>query len=116
MVEETNQYSGLKGMNLEEHFRRLVPIPMTVGNDMNFLTMGCWVRSTLLQAPGQLSMGGNGIGGGMVIDGHLWTGASGCCSEVSFLPVYKQVQTAAAWSASRGENISEPICTPVGMP
>ena len=65
VVEETNQYIGLKGLNLEEHFRRLVPIPMTVGNDMNFLTMGCWAQKhpdagSLVT----LFMGGNGIGGG----------------------------------------------------
>lgn len=88
VVEETNQYIGLKGLNLEEHFRRLVPIPMTVGNDMNFLTMGCWAQKhpdagSLVT----LFMGGNGIGGGMVINGQLWTGASGYCSEVGFLPV-----------------------------
>lgn len=29
----------------------------------------------------------------MVIDGHLWTGASVYCSEVSFLPVYKQLNS-----------------------
>ena len=92
VVEETGQYQGLKGMNLEEHFRSLAPIPITVGNDMNYLTMGCWRRKhpdsgSLVT----LFMGGNGIGGGMVIDGRLWTGASGYCSEVSFLPIYEQL-------------------------
>lgn len=90
VVEETSQYGSLKGLNLEEHFRHLVPIPFTVGNDMNFLTMGCWAQKhpdtgSLVT----LFMGGNGMGGGMVINGHLWTGASGYCSEVSFLPVYE---------------------------
>jgi len=90
VVEETSQYSGLKGLNLEEHFRHLVPMPMTVGNDMDFLTMGCWAqRHSDADSLVTLFMGGNGIGGGMVVNGRLWTGASGYCSEVSFLPVYE---------------------------
>ena len=107
VVEETNQYIGLKGLNLEEHFRRLVPIPMTVGNDMNFLTMGCWAQKhpdagSLVT----LFMGGNGIGGGMVINGRLWTGASGYCSEVGFLPVYERLNKGSL-GLPPAEHISE---------
>ena len=107
MVEETNQYIGLKGFNLEEHFRHLVPIPMTVGNDMDFLTMGCWAQKhpdagSLVT----LFMGGNGIGGGMVINGRLWTGASGYCSEVGFLPVYERLNKGSL-GLPPAEHISE---------
>ena len=107
VVEETNQYIGLKGFNLEEHFRHLVPIPMTVGNDMDFLTMGCWAQKhpdagSLVT----LFMGGNGIGGGMVINGRLWTGASGYCSEVGFLPVYGRLNKGSL-GLPPAEHISE---------
>ena len=107
VVEETNQYIGLKGFNLEEHFRHLVPIPMTVGNDMDFLTMGCWAQKhpdagSLVT----LFMGGNGIGGGMVINGRLWTGASGYCSEVGFLPVYERLNKGSL-GLPPAEHISE---------
>ena len=104
VVEETNQYIGLKGFNLEEHFRHLVPIPMTVGNDMDFLTMA--QKHPDAGSLVTLFMGGNGIGGGMVINGRLWTGASGYCSEVGFLPVYERLNKGSL-GLPPAEHISE---------
>lgn len=103
VVEETRQYAGLKGMNLESHIRQLTAVPVVVENDMNFLTMGCWSRKQL--SSGSLVtfyLGGNGMGGGMVINGQLWTGATGYCSEVSFLPFYSQY-----WHGAQGVSKAE---------
>lgn len=107
VVEETHQYDSIKGMDLKSHFQNLAQVPVVVENDMNFLTMGCWRRRH--PDAGSLVtffLGGNGMGGGMVIGGRLWTGASGYCSEVSFLPFYEQYVEESCIKLSR-EDVCE---------
>lgn len=104
VVTETTQYKHLLGMNLQAHAEQLTTVPVVVENDMNFLTMGCWSRKHL--SSGSLVtffLGGNGLGGGMVIDGKLWTGASGYCSEVSFLPLCQQYMPGAKGVPEEGD-------------
>lgn len=86
MVEESEAFPCLHGINLIEHFKSVTPVPVVLDNDMNYLTMGCW-NSYRFRANSLITlyMGSCGMGGGMVIDNRLWAGTSGFC-EPAFLP------------------------------
>lgn len=87
VVEESESYLSLKGINALDHFKSITSLPIVFENDMNFLTAGCWTRRQMsVNSLVTLYLNGCGMGGGMIIDGKLWTGASGFCTEPFFLP------------------------------
>lgn len=87
VVDESAGLLYLRGIDIREHFLSVTTLPIVIENDMNFLTAGCWIkRRPSVNSLVTLYFNGCGMGGGMVIDGKLWTGASGYCSEASFLP------------------------------
>lgn len=87
VVEESELFDCLKGMNLTEHLRTVTPVPAVFDNDMNFLTMGCWTAwQDSVNSLVTLFLNNCGMGGGMIIDGKLWTGASGFSTEPCYLP------------------------------
>ena len=87
IVEESTVFDCLKGMNLPEHLKDVTSLPVVFENDMNYLTMGCWTgKQASVNSLITLFLNKCGMGGGMIIDNRLWTGASGFCTEPCFLP------------------------------
>lgn len=86
-VEDPTAFHCLRGICLTEHLRDVTPLPVVFENDMNYLTMGCWTgKQHSVNSLITLFQNKYGIGGGMIIDRKLWTGASGFCTEPVFLP------------------------------
>lgn len=98
IVDETAGFECLRGMDIREHFQALIPIPIMIENDMNFLTAGCWSqRRAQANSLVTLYLGEYGMGGGVIVDGQLWSGASGYTGEAGFLPFldhyWKELET-----------------------
>lgn len=91
VVEEPAAFRCLKGISLTDHLKDVTPLPVVFENDMNYLTMGCWTgRQHPVNSLITLFQNKYGMGGGMMINGKLWTGASGFCTEPLFLPFLEQ--------------------------
>lgn len=102
VVEESDLFGYLKGIDITEHLRSVTPIPVVLENDMNFLTMGCWtVWKGSVNSLVTLFLNNCGMGGGMIIDGKLWTGASGFSTEPCFLPFMDKYWDGLAGDLSR---------------
>jgi len=72
-----------KDMHVAEHLSALIDAPVTVDNDVN---VGTWGEYRKGAAKGhQMVLGvfvGTGIGGGLILDGKLFTGSYGTAGEI----------------------------------
>lgn len=93
---------GWGTFQLEETLSRLLGLPVKAGNDANVAALGeCWqgggqgYRSMILVTLG------TGIGGGIVVDGKILTGAHGAGGEISHMPMRKE-ETEVCGCGKRG--------------
>lgn len=80
-------FPGYSGMKLQQEIEALTQLPCTVENDVNAAGLG---ESWLGAGRGAKSVFcvfvGTGIGGALVLDGHLVHGAAAAAGEIGFLP------------------------------
>ena len=80
-------FPGYTGMKLREEIERLTHLPCTVENDVNAAGLGeSWLGAGKGTKSSYCIFVGTGIGGALVIDGHLIHGASAAAGEIGFLP------------------------------
>ena len=80
-------FPGYTGMKLREEIERLTNLPCTVENDVNAAGLGeSWLGAGKGAKSAFCIFVGTGIGGALVLDGHLIHGASAAAGEIGFLP------------------------------
>ena len=80
-------FPGYSGMKLREKIEALTHLPCTVENDVNAAGLGeSWLGAGKGTKSAFCIFVGTGIGGALVLDGHLIHGASAAAGEVGFLP------------------------------
>jgi predicted NBD/HSP70 family sugar kinase len=83
-----SNFPGYTGMKLREEIERLTHLPCTVENDVNAAGLGeSWLGAGKGAKSAFCIFVGTGIGGALVLDGHLIHGASAAAGEVGFLPL-----------------------------
>lgn len=81
---------GWSVFNLHEALGRLTGLPVKAGNDANVAALGeCWKGGGQGCGSMVLATLGTGIGGGIVIDGKLLSGAHGAGGEIGHIPMDK---------------------------
>ena len=82
-----SNFPGYTGMKLREEIEHLTQLPCTVENDVNAAGLGeSWLGAGKGAKSAFCIFVGTGIGGALVIDGHLIHGASAAAGEIGFLP------------------------------
>ena len=80
-------FPGYTGMKLQDEIERLTHLPCTVENDVNAAGLGeSWLGAGKGAKSSYCIFVGTGIGGALVIDGHLIHGASASAGEIGYLP------------------------------
>jgi glucokinase len=79
---------GWTGINIAESLSERINMPVYVDNDANAMALaetrfGAAIGATSVVC----ATVGTGIGGGIVIDGKVWRGASGSAAEVGHVPI-----------------------------
>jgi glucokinase len=79
---------GWKNMPLKKHLRKYFRCPITVDNDANAAAWGLYKT----QAPKNIRSAivmtlGTGVGGGIILDGKLYSGATGSAGEVGHMNI-----------------------------
>ena len=82
-----SNFPGYTGMKLREEIEHLTQLPCTVENDVNAAGLGeSWLGAGKGAKSAFCIFVGTGIGGALVLDGHLIHGASAAAGEIGFLP------------------------------
>jgi len=80
-------FPGYTGMKLRAEIEALTHLPCTVENDVNAAGLGeSWLGAGKGARSAFCIFVGTGIGGALVLDGHLVHGASAAAGEIGFLP------------------------------
>jgi len=88
------------GRAFEEDDGKQLGVPVAVENDCNSATLGVFEKE--LQSKPRYLVGvfiGTGLGGGIIIDGKLYPGASGTAAEIGHMVI--QVGGPSATAATR---------------
>lgn len=81
-------FPGYSGMKLREELEALTNLPCTVENDVNAAGLGeSWLGAGKGAKSAFCIFVGTGIGGALVLDGHLVHGAAAAAGEIGFLPL-----------------------------
>lgn len=81
-------FPGYSGMKLREEIEALTDLPCTVENDVNAAGLGeSWLGAGKGVKSAFCVFVGTGIGGALVLDGHLVHGASAAAGEIGYLPL-----------------------------
>ncbi len=81
-------FPGYTGMKLQVEIERLTHLPCTVENDVNAAGLGeSWLGAGQGAKSAFCIFVGTGIGGALVLDGHLVHGAAAAAGEIGFLPL-----------------------------
>ncbi len=88
-------YSELWGVNLSAYLNNISGLPCAVEGDMQIVSTGFWSRCIPpKKAVVCIYLGKMGIGGGAVIDGRAWHGASAFAGELHYLPIEHNMEYA----------------------
>lgn len=80
-------FPGYSGMKLQQEIEALTHLPCTVENDVNAAGLGeSWLGAGKGAKSAFCVFVGTGIGGALVLDGHLVHGAAAAAGEIGFLP------------------------------
>ena len=80
-------FPGYSGMKLREEIEALTRLPCAVENDVNAAGLGeSWLGAGKGAKSAFCVFVGTGIGGALVLDGHLVHGAAAAAGEIGFLP------------------------------
>ncbi len=81
-------FPGYTGMKLQQEIEQLTNLPCTVENDVNAAGLGeSWLGAGKGTKSAFCVFVGTGIGGALVLDGHVIHGAAAAAGEIGFLPV-----------------------------
>ncbi|MCR5758227.1 MAG: ROK family protein [Selenomonas sp.] len=81
-------FPGYSGMKLQAAIENLTNLPCTVENDVNAAGLGeSWLGAGKGAKSAFCVFVGTGIGGALILDGHLVHGASAAAGEIGFLPL-----------------------------
>lgn len=95
IIQQSFGYSELWGVNLSTYLHDISGLPCAVEGDMQIVSTGFWARcSPPKKAVVCIYLGKMGIGGGAVIDGHAWHGASAFAGELHYLPIEHNLEYA----------------------
>jgi glucokinase len=79
---------GWKEINLKKELEKILGVPVFVENDCNISTLGVYVSE--LKSKPRSMVGvfvGTGIGGGLIVDGELYSGAGHTAGEVGHMVI-----------------------------
>ena len=80
-------FPGYSGMKLRAEIEKLTHLPCTVENDVNAAGLGeSWLGAGQGTKSAFCIFVGTGIGGALVLDGHVVHGAAAAAGEIGFLP------------------------------
>ena len=83
-------FPGYSGMKLREEIEALTQLPCTVENDVNAAGLGeSWLGAGKGAKSAFCVFVGTGIGGALVLDGHLVHGAAAAAGEIGYLPLQR---------------------------
>ena len=81
-------------VDLPKELGGLTGLPVVAGNDANVAALGeCWVGGGQGHRSVVLATLGTGIGGGIVVDGRIVSGAHGAGGEIGHIPMEKEEGT-----------------------
>lgn len=79
---------GWDGYPIRDRVAEAVDLPATLDNDANCATYGEWWQGAALGAASVVGVTlGTGIGGGLITNGELIRGASGCAGEIGHMTI-----------------------------
>lgn len=82
-----SNFPGYSGMKLREEIESLTHLPCAVENDVNAAGLGeSWMGAGMGAKSAFCVFVGTGIGGALILDGHLVHGASAAAGEIGFMP------------------------------
>jgi glucokinase len=88
VVSDVNLVSELARVPLGEKLQTSTGLPVFVDNDVNALTLAEWTFGVGRGAHSLALLAvGTGVGGGLLLDGQLVRGQSGCAGEFGHLPI-----------------------------
>ena len=92
---------NLDGMHLSNILRKLFDVEVDVENDLNLAAVGEYLHGAAKEIMNfALIQLGTGIGAGIFIDGQLVRGSRGAAGEVSFLPLFGNIED--PWAIENG--------------
>jgi len=78
-----------KNMHLAKEFKKYLNIPVYIDNDANTAALGAYCLETKGKVNNLICVTlGTGIGGGFILDGKLFTGATGSAGEIGHITLY----------------------------
>lgn len=93
IVTEPFGYEELRGVDLSAYIRQISSLPTAIEGDMFVASMGyCAGCREVPKAAVCIYIGQLGIGGGLVIGGNVWRGASEFAGELHYLPIEKNFE------------------------
>ena len=109
-----SNFPGYTGMKLREEIEALTHLPCTVENDVNAAGLGeSWLGAGKGAKSAFCIFVGTGIGGALVLNGHLIHGTSAAAGEIGFLPfaggTFEQVASVAALLKQTGAATGEEV-------
>lgn len=107
-------FPGYSGMKLREKVEALTNLPCTVENDVNAAGLGeSWLGAGRDSKSAFCVFVGTGIGGALVLDGHLVHGAAAAAGEIGFLPFFdghlEQLASTSALLRQTGVSTGEEV-------
>jgi len=86
--DEFNYVQDFKGVPLADQLRSFTEVPVFVDNDVNLLALGDWIFGLGKDATSLVLLAiGTGVGGGIILNGNLVRGHSGCAGELGHVPI-----------------------------
>ena len=81
---------NLTGFPMGQRLRKAFSVPVALGNDVNLGTLGeQWLGAAALADSAVGIFVGTGIGGGIILDGHLIAGHRGAAGEVGHMRMHR---------------------------
>jgi len=78
----------LDGLNLTSFLENATGLPVVCGNDANAIAMGEYIYGAGVNFRSFMVISiGTGLGSGLILDGHLWSGVDGFASEFGHITV-----------------------------
>ena len=79
---------GWDGYPIRTHLEELWQVPVTIGNDAEMGALGEWAYGA---GRGESNLAyikvGTGVGAGLLLDGHIYRGTSGCAGEIGHITI-----------------------------
>jgi len=91
---QSPNYPSLNGYPLLPALRKIIDVPVRIGNDANMAAYGEYEHGAGRGARSLVLLTvGTGIGGGIILDGKLWEGEGGYAGELGHITVNPDGQT-----------------------